>query len=174
MSDAYLGEIRIVGFTYAPKGWALCNGQLLSRSQNPGLFQIVGTTYGGDGVNDFAIPDMRERIPIHAGAGQGLTPRAVGESGGQSSVVLTSDQIGHSHPLVAVSDPATATDPNAQTIAQAGSKMGNIYHAATNMVAMNGGSITSSGGVAQSHENRPAHLAVTFIICLQGVFPPRS
>src|SRR5262245_2996958 len=116
MSQPYIGEIRMVGFNFAPLGWALCNGQLLAISQNTALFSLLGTTYGGNGQTTFALPDLRGRIPIHQGQGPGLSNRVLGEVGGQESVALTSQQMpAHTHALLASPSPGTTISPVGST-----------------------------------------------------------
>ena len=173
MSSPFLGEIRSVPFNFAPQGWAFCDGQLLGISSHTALFSLIGTFYGGDGQTNFALPDMRERVPIGFGPGAGLTPRHLAEIGGAATVILGANEAGHSHALTAVSDPATASDPAGQNLAQSSSRMGNTYHSATNLVAMNAGSVLPAGG-DQPHENRSPYLAIHFIIALQGIFPSHN
>ena len=172
MSSPYLGEIRMVPFSFAPTGWAMCNGQLLSKAQNNALFTLLGTTYGGDGITNFALPDFQERAPIHYGQGPGLTPYALGQSGGANGQALTPDQIAHGHTLTAISAAATAADPGGNSPAQASSSLGNAYHAATNLVAMAPDCLAMAGNDLP-HENRPPYLAITFIIAINGVYPAR-
>lgn len=164
MGTPYIGEIRLFAGNFAPAGWMFCDGQLLSISENETLFQLIGTTYGGDGQNTFALPDLRGRIPIHQGNGFVLA-----ETGGAESVTLTVQQIpAHSHPLLANPQAATETAPSINAIPASPSAL--IYNNLTPFVAMSPNAISPVGG-SQPHENRPPHLAVSFIISLFGIFP---
>jgi microcystin-dependent protein len=167
MADPFVAEIRIVAFTFAPTGWAFCNGQLMPISQNTALFSLLGTTYGGNGQSTFALPDLRGRSPMHPGQGQGLSSRSLGQSGGQADVTLAPSQIpAHNHgPLYVHDSPGTSGTPSSGKSLAQSSK--NIYGPATNLVAMG----DTAGG--ESHENRQPFLGLNFIIALQGVFPPR-
>ena len=168
MSDPFVGEIRIFAGTYAPIGWAFCNGQLLPIAQNTALFSLLGTQYGGDGRSTFALPNFLDRVPIHWDQGPGLTSREVGNSGGSSNVTLTEAQMpAHNHGVSVSSDAATATV--ASSTLALGSAAGNTYGAAQNLVPLGN---TVGGG--QPHENRQPYLGLTFIIALQGIFPPRN
>jgi microcystin-dependent protein len=139
--DPFLGEIRLVGFTFAPNGWALCDGQLLSISQNAALFSLLGTTYGGNGVTNFALPDLRGRVAIHSGTGAGLTPRDLGSGGGSSSS-STVNLVGKQRDYGA-SEVETLAGPNGRAVA--------------------------AGGVAD--DNMPPFLTINYIIALQGIYP---
>jgi microcystin-dependent protein len=173
MSQPYLGEIRMVGFNFAPTGWALCNGAILSIAQNTALFALLGTTYGGDGQTTFALPDLRGRIPIHQGQGSGLTNRTIGESGGQETVALTLQQMpGHTHALLASPSPGTTTSPIGNTWASSPSLAAYADPAATN-TAMSAQSLDLAGG-GQSHENMAPFVAVNFVIALAGIFPSQN
>jgi microcystin-dependent protein len=175
-TEPFIGEIAMVGFNFAPTGWALCNGQLLPISQNVALFSLLGTTYGGDGRTSFALPDFRGRVALHAGDGPGLTPRPLGQTGGEENVTLTAREMpGHSHALAAYKGPADSglpddaycsvvNDPNQGTIFSA-------YHNQQN-VLMNPGAIQPAGN-NQPHTNLQPFLAVYFIIALVGIFPSR-
>src|SRR5947209_668234 len=121
MSEPFIGEIRIVGFSFAPVGWALCDGQVLAISQNTALFSLLGTTYGGDGRSTFALPNLQGRVPMHQGAGAGLSPRALGETGGAEAVTLTTAQIPqHRHPLNATAAAHTSGAPTGHVLAANG------------------------------------------------------
>jgi microcystin-dependent protein len=170
MSSPYVGEIRIFAGNFAPVGWALCQGQLLSISENEVLFQLIGTTYGGDGQSTFGLPDLRGRFPIHQGAGF-----VVGQSAGAENVTLTATQLpSHYHGAVAsgggnVVSPQNAvwsTDPFGNTAAYTPPPSGTLPN-------MNSNAIGNTGG-GQAHENRQPYLAVNFIISLFGVFPSQS
>lgn len=165
MSEFFIGEIRRVAFNFAPKYWALCNGQLLSIAQNQALFSLLGTSYGGNGVNTFALPDLRGSAPIHAGGSI-----VQGESGGAARHTLTSAQMpAHSHTVAASSAAASVTSPQGAYFA-ASPQPGYGVSAAATMAA---DSIGIAGG-NQPHENRPPYLAVNYIIALTGIFPSRN
>lgn len=155
MSQPYVGEIRMFAGNFPPVGWAFCDGQLVAISENETLFNLIGTTYGGDGQSTFALPDLRGRMPLHQGQGLGLSPRSIGELGGVESVTLTTQQI-PSHGYAAVSDVQTTNRPGA--LAEGG------YYATG---AANGAVV----GGSQPHENMPPELVVNFIISLFGIFP---
>lgn len=165
MSDPYLGEIRIVSFTFPPRGWATCNGQLLPINQNQALFSILGTQYGGNGVTTFALPDLRGRVPVHQ------SPQLpVGAAGGEESHVLTTAELpAHRHQVRASPAAGTATVP---TNAYPAAAPGAAYAAAAN-TPMLSTAVASVGG-GQAHENRSPFLALNFTIALQGVFPSRN
>jgi|SRR6185437_1830040 microcystin-dependent protein len=178
MSDQYLGEIRMFGGNFAPVGWALCNGQLLSISQNAALFSILGTTFGGDGVQNFGLPDLRGRAPLHWGQGTGLSNYVLGEQTGTENVTLLQNQMPmHTHQVQAsTTNGSSSTAQNAvpATAAPArGQSSGpDIYGTAVN-TTMNPQMISASGG-SQPHENMQPSLCVSFIIALQGIYPSRS
>jgi microcystin-dependent protein len=173
MTDPFVGEIRIFPLNFAVRGWALCNGQLLPLSQNTALFALLGTTYGGDGKTTFALPDLRGRAPMHAGAGPGLTPRDLGESPGESSVTLNLSQIpAHIHTETAESVPASISSPSGNVSLASANTAGaraNVYGPEGDLAPMGG---TVGGG--QPHDNRQPYLGLNFQIALQGIFPPRS
>jgi microcystin-dependent protein len=173
MSEAYIGEIRIFAGNFAPQNWALCNGQLLSISQNTALFSILGTTYGGDGKTTFALPNLQSCVPVHQGQGAGLSPYVPGQRGGSETVTLNSQQMPqHNHTMGTLSAAGTAARPNTQLLAQ--STSGNVYGPApSDGSALNQAAIGMAGG-NQPHPNIQPYLALTFIICLYGIFPPRS
>ncbi|EEF62890.1 phage tail protein [Pedosphaera parvula] len=178
--NPYVGEIRIFAGNFAPKNWALCNGQILAISSNTALFSIIGTYYGGNGTSTFALPNLQGRVPLSQGQGPGLSDYFIGESGGVETVTLTTLQMPpHTHPVNCnsaqgvQSQHGTKADPagNFPATQSAGS---GIYQAtATAGANMNPQMIgTNGGGVA--HENHQPYLALNFIICLYGVFPSRS
>ncbi|MBV9388420.1 MAG: phage tail protein [Chroococcidiopsidaceae cyanobacterium CP_BM_ER_R8_30] len=170
MSDAFIGEIRLVGFNFAPVGWALCNGQLLAISQNTALFSLLGTSFGGDGVRTFALPDLRGRVPLHMGQGPELSNFIVGDSGGQETVTLSINQIpAHNHSLAASNVSGTQSTPQNNYIAG----VGRGGFSATANVMMAPDEIGSAGG-SQPHTNLQPYLTVNFIIALQGIFPSRN
>jgi microcystin-dependent protein len=165
MAQPYVGEIRMFAGNFAPAGWMFCEGQLLPISENETLFQLIGTTYGGDGESIFALPDLRGRVPIHQGNGFILA-----ETGGAEEITLTVNQIpAHSHPLLATTDIANSGNPgNAMLSSTAtGNK---IYAATIPSVQLNNNSIATVGG-SQPHTNFQPYLCVNFIISLFGIFP---
>jgi microcystin-dependent protein len=165
MAEPFLSEIRIMSFVFAPKGWALCNGQLLPINQNQALFSLLGTTFGGDGRVNFALPDLRGRTPIHVGSGHTL-----GERGGEQAHTLSIAEIPtHVHNLNATTAVATTNTPtNALLTAQ--STAANLYAAASNLVAMSPAAVANVGG-SQAHLNMQPFLILSFCIALQGIFP---
>ena len=176
MSEPFIGEIRMVGFNFAPKHWALCNGQLLAISANTALFSLLGTTYGGDGRVTFALPDLRGRVPIHAAAGPGLTPRILGEESGLESVTLLQPEMpSHNHSLVANSQAGGAVSPTNGFIAVSVDSTGteNGAFAGNPNTALNPQSIGVAGST-QPHPNMQPYLCVNFIIALYGIFPSRN
>lgn len=164
MAQPYVGEIRMFAGNFAPAGWMFCEGQLLPISENETLFQLIGTTYGGDGQDTFALPDLRGRIPIHQGNGFILA-----ETGGVETITLTVNQVpAHSHPLLASTAIANQSSPANAVMAQ--STAADIYIEDTANVSLAANSITSVGG-SQPHENCQPFLCVDFIISLFGIFP---
>jgi len=170
MSEPFVGEIRMFAGNFAPRGWAFCDGQLLAVSQNDALFSLLGTIYGGDGRTTFGLPDLRGRIPIHAGHGPGLSPRRLGSKSGAEKVTLTVNQLpSHSHPLQGTSATATSTDPVGN--APAGGSADYLSPRLT-PVAMAAQAVTATGG-SRSHTNLMPFLCVHFIISLVGIYPSR-
>lgn len=174
MSSPFVAEIRVVGFNFAPTGWAMCNGQLLPISQNTALFSLLGTFYGGDGKSTFALPNIQGQAVLGPGQGPGLSEHFVGESGGSPTVTLLPSEIpNHTHTLRAAPDPAEVQAP-APDRALARSAPGFAYQsdAAANLVPMAPEALGPIGG-GQPHNNMPPVLVLNFIIALQGIFPPR-
>lgn len=172
--NPFIGAIIMFGGNFAPRGWALCDGQLLPISQYSALFSILGTTYGGDGRSTFGLPDLRGRVPMHAGTGAGLTPRQLGERGGQETVTLTTNQIpAHSHTIFAVSAVGDSNDPNNRLLANTGA-FDNEYSANTSGHVAMSSSMVQNVGNGQPHNNVQPFLCVNFIIALQGTYPSRS
>jgi microcystin-dependent protein len=166
MAQPYVGEIRMFAGNFAPAGWMFCEGQLLPISENETLFQLIGTTYGGDGQSTFALPDLRGRIPVHQGNGFILA-----ETGGAEEITLTVNQIpAHSHPFLASSDPASDGTPTGRVMASSRTAGQFLYLEDTPTVNMAATSISSVGG-SQPHTNFQPYLCVDFIISLFGIFP---
>lgn len=176
MSNPFLAEVRIFTGNFAPKGWALCNGQLMPISQNTALFSLLGTTYGGDGKSNFALPNLQGCAPMQAGQGPGLSLRDLGETAGEQTVTLLQTEMpAHSHSAQG-STGSTQTTPVSNSWAS-GAKLGggNLYVPSTpaSNVQMSPFGTSVAGG-SQPHNNMPPFLGLTFIIALQGVFPARS
>jgi microcystin-dependent protein len=173
MADPFVAEIRIFPFNFAPKGWAWCDGQLLPLSQNTALFSLLGTTYGGNGKSNFALPDLQGRAPMHPGQGPGLSLHDLGETGGTETVTLLESEIpAHSHALMSLGAPANRTNPIGNTIARVSA--GNAYAAAGAPNAQLAPQALSPAGGDQPHSNMQPYLTFNFNIALQGVFPPRD
>lgn len=178
MGDQYLGEIRIFTGDFAPLGWALCNGQRMSIAQNTALFSLLGTNYGGDGRTTFALPDLRDKAPLQAGQGNGLSLRDLGEIGGAASVTVAAAQMpSHTHAVNCVSGCGDQNIPVGTIWAEAHiSRQGIPMYAAdasSGALQMGAPALADAGG-NQPHNNLPPTLALNFIIALQGIFPPRS
>lgn len=192
-SEPFLGQIQMVGFNFAPRGWAFCDGQLLSIAQNSALFALLGTIYGGDGRTTFALPDLRGRVAVHPGHGPGLSSYRLGDKGGAESVTLTANQMpSHTHAATTTVSSISATlhgtngagdsaTPEANSIAS--KSRTNIYSSNAPDVDLHADSIsveatvetslTNTGG-SQGHENRMPFLGINHVIALQGLFPSRS
>ena len=171
MSSPFVAEIRIFGFNFAPTGWALSDGQLLPISQNTALFSLLGTTYGGDGKSNFALPNMQGNAPMHPGQGPGLSLHYLGEEGGSETVtLLESEMPAHSHALRASLDDADLAIPTPNRCLAKSSA--NLYLAANPNVSMAPEGLAPAGG-DQPHNNMQPYLTLNFCIALQGVFPPR-
>jgi microcystin-dependent protein len=171
MSQPYIGEIRMFGGNFAPVGWAFCDGQPMPISENDTLFNLIGTTYGGDGQNTFNLPDLRGRLPMHMGTGPGLSNHVIGETGGVETVTLTVQQIPvHNHAPLAVSGSGNQATPQGGVWAGAATSR---YSSNAPDQPMNNGLVVSAGG-SQPHENRMPYLAVSFIISLFGIYPTQS
>ena len=168
--ECFIGEVRLFAGNFAPRNWASCDGQLLPISQNQALFSILGTTYGGDGRTTFALPDLRGRVPIHAGSGPGLSPRTLGQKGGEESHVLTIEELpAHSHTVNARNEKGNTNIPEGNVIA----KKKKLYSTEAPDVTLKNAAIGETGqGIA--HNNMPPFQALEYIICLQGIFPSRN
>ena len=165
MTEPFIGEIQVFAFQYAPKGWALCNGQLLPISQNQALFALLGTTYGGDGRTTFALPNLQGRVPLGVGAGyvQGQ------QAGEESQMLIAPEMPAHTHTPLASLAAASSPSPADATW----TNMGTANYASGPNTQMAGSAIVAAGG-SQPHENRSPYLTVNFCIALQGIFPSRS
>ena len=176
MSDQFVGEIRMFGFNFAPTGWALCNGQLLPLSQNTALFSLLGTTYGGDGKSNFALPNLEGSAPLQAGQGPGLPLYDLGQTGGTETVTLTSSEMpAHTHqPVRCNTDGGDQNSPTGNVWSLGGAILGlKMYaSAAGSGPAMNAAAFSPAGG-SQPHNNMPPFLTLNFCIALQGVYPSR-
>jgi microcystin-dependent protein len=167
MADPFLSEIRLFSFNFAPKGWAMCNGQLLPINQNQALFSLLGTTYGGNGQTNFALPDLRGRVPIHTGNGHTLGERA----GEQAHTLSISELPQHTHTAQASAVAGTQNVPASNMMLS--QRAAEIYRAPSNLAAMIAGTMTNAGG-SQAHQNMQPFLALNFCIALQGIFPSRN
>ena len=173
MSEPFIGEIRMFAGTFAPQGWAFCDGQLLLVSQYDALFSLLGTVYGGDGRSTFGLPDLRGRIPIHAGSGPGLSTRSLGSKGGTEAETLTLNQLpSHTHQLVATSATGDSDDPAGRQLAMPSND--NFYTAETNADTTLASEAVADTGSAASVSNLMPTLCVHFIIALVGIYPSRT
>lgn len=170
-TEPFLGEIMWVPYDFAPTNWMTCDGQLLPIATNTALFALLGTRFGGDGVNNFALPDMRGRVPVNAGQGPGLSAYALGQSGGEATHTLTVDEMPmHRHTLMASSQTATLADPAGHTLAAAAS--GNLYSTSADTTLAVGG--LSTAGSGQAHNNMMPYTTLRCIIAVVGAFPPHN
>lgn len=172
MSQPFVGEIRMVGFSFAPVGWSICQGQVIPISENDTLFNLIGTTYGGDGQQTFQLPDLQGRVPVHQGQLAGGSNYVIGEKAGVESVTLTINQIPvHNHSLIATANAADSNNPN-------GAMLGNgqpIYSSSANAPNVNmNATILGNAGGSQPHENLQPLLVINFIISLFGIFPTQN
>jgi len=185
MADAYIGQIEIFAFGFAPRNWALCAGQLLAISQNQALFSLLGTTYGGDGIRSFALPDLRGRLPIGQGAGPGLTARTEGEAGGEEThTLLLAETPPHTHGVAAIANvdasKSVPTPGSTVILSTTSGKLSNgdvvdvkLYGADANPdQTLAPAAIGNTGG--QPHSNMMPYLGINFCICLNGIFPSRN
>ena len=171
MSTPYVGEIRLFAGNFAPQGWMQCQGQLMAIAENETLFNLIGTTYGGDGQTTFALPDLQGRVPVHQGQGLGLSPRVVGEKGGTETVTLQLNQLpAHTHALHASTAAASITTPASALL---GATTVASYDSNPATTAMAAGAVSSAGGNAP-HNNMAPSMAITYIVSLFGIFPSQS
>lgn len=173
MSNPFVGEIRMFAGNFAPRGWAYCDGQLLAVSQNDALFSLLGTVYGGDGRTTFGLPDLRGRVPIHAGTGPGLSQRRLGAKAGAEKVTLTTNQLpSHRHTLQGSGNTATEPNPDGNVLAE--SSLFDLYRSSiSSHNAMASQSITSLGS-SGSHTNMIPFICINYIIALFGIYPSRN
>lgn len=172
MAEPFLGEIRMFAGNFAPRGWALCEGQLLAVSQNDALFALLGTIYGGDGRTTFGLPDMRGRLPVHTGQGPGLSSRQLGSRAGAERVTVTTNQLPtHTHPMEVSADISTSSNPGSNVTARPTGV--DLYVDDAPDTDLSSSAITTVGG-GQQHDNVMPFLAINFIIALSGIFPSRN
>jgi microcystin-dependent protein len=174
MAEPFLGEIRMMGFSFNPRGWALCNGQLMSISQNTALFALLGTTYGGDGISTFALPDLQGRVAIHQGQGTGLPSYTIGERAGETThTLITTEMPMHNH-LVAAANVADATSPaSAFPGSDTRGTPLTVYNSTTDGTTMSPSMVGIAGG-SQPHNNMQPYLTINYCIALEGIFPSRN
>ena len=173
MSEPFVGEIRMFAGTFAPSGWAFCDGQLLAIYENNALFSLLGTNYGGDGQTTFGLPDLRGRMPMHAGYGPGLSPRRLAEKIGSEEVTLIASQLpSHTHRLRRSSTRADATSPVGHSLASSASGDHQFAAPGAALVDMHSSAVASTGG-GQAHPNLPPFVCIHFIIALYGIYPSR-
>ncbi|UJR79686.1 phage tail protein [Sandaracinus amylolyticus] len=169
MSDPYMGEIRLFAGNFAPVGWAFCDGRIMAIAENDALFSLLGTTYGGDGVSSFALPDLRGRVPVHVGNGYVL-----GEAAGVETVTLTTAQIpAHTHTLFASDTTASTTSPTNALLAALPSAAATAYGADAPFVASSASQLAPAGG-SQPHDNMQPYVALNYIIAIYGIYPSQS
>ena len=176
MSDPFIAEIRMFGGNFAPRGWAFCNGQLISIAQNTALFSLLGTNFGGNGQTNFALPDLQGRAPMHPGNGAGLTPRGSGERGSERNLTLPSTEMpAHSHAIsgAVIANSAPTGTPNVASLFTNSSPNSLYANAVGTPVILAPQAISIAGG-SQPHNNMQPYLAVSFIIAMQGIFPARN
>ncbi|NLT51935.1 MAG: phage tail protein [Ignavibacteria bacterium] len=167
--EAYIGDIKMVAYNFAPEFWLPCDGRLLQINQYMALYSLIGTTYGGDGFNTFALPDLRGRVPVGMGQGSGLTNRSMGSKDGSESVTLNANQMPqHTHPVYSDTNPGTTETPSEGTVPAKNSAGIPQYSTSANT--------TLSGGTAggnQPHNNMPPYIVINYIICVEGIYPTR-
>ncbi|MEL7084641.1 MAG: tail fiber protein [Cyanobacteria bacterium P01_A01_bin.3] len=174
MSEPFLAEIRMVGFNFAPRGWAFCDGQILPINQNQSLYSLLGTTYGGDGRTSFALPDLRSRVPMHLGNSEAGTTIQLGQRGGAETVTLSAAEMpGHTHSAKASAEAASVPSATNNFLGSPATSIGNTYRASGSSVSLNSNAVGSSGG-GQGRQNMQPYQTLTFCIALQGLFPSRN
>lgn len=171
-SEPFIGQLALVPYNFAPKGWALCNGQILSIAQNTALFSLLGTTYGGNGTTTFALPDLRGRVPLSSGQGPGLNNYILGQTGGAETQTLTLNQIpAHTHLLIADTSVGTSERPNGALPARNAAGVPQYGTHSTGTMSAGG---TQSAGGSQPHDNMQPYVTLNWIIALQGIFPSQN
>jgi microcystin-dependent protein len=174
MGTPFLGEVKLTAFTYPPKGWAFCEGQTLAISQNTALFSLLGTTYGGNGINTFQLPDLRDRAILSSGQGPGLSNYTLGQVGGEINHSLTTQEIPqHTHTFAVAGGLGTSSSPLNKHLGTAPMGIGYMYHSATDGSAMEPDAMQASGS-SQAHDNLMPTMGMCYIIALQGIFPSRN
>ena len=182
MSNPFLGEVRMIAFTFAPRGWSFCAGQLLTIGENAALYSLLGVAYGGNGVSSFGVPKLSERVPMHTGTGPGLTPRQLGEVAGAATASLTVSQIPtHDHQKLnagisspaGITDTATASSLLSQSLNTAGGRANAYGDPSTQQTDMHPKAIGYAGG-SQAHYNQQPFICINFCICLDGLYPSRN
>jgi microcystin-dependent protein len=173
MANPFVGEIRCFGFNFAPQGWAACNGQLTAISQNTALFNLIGTTYGGDGQTTFALPNLQSRVPIHQGSFAGSNYLLGQVSGVETVTVTTLELPAHTHTITATSNAAALKRPVTNTFYAASSSGNNFYESGTTLTALASNTVSSAGG-GQAHSNIQPYLTLNWCISLFGIFPSRN
>ena len=174
MAEPFIGQIITTGFNFAPRGYATCDGQLLSIAQSTALFSLLGTQFGGDGRVTFGLPDLRGRVPVHQGQGPGLTPRTMGEMAGEENHTLISTEMPmHNHLMSTVNVAGALGTPNGNFLAASNNNQTAIYRPTSDGSALNPQSISLAGG-SQPHNNMQPYLVISFSIALQGIFPSRN
>jgi microcystin-dependent protein len=174
MSQPFVGEIRMFAGNFAINGWAFCNGALVGISQNDILFNVLGTTYGGDGVSTFALPDLQGRIPVHQGQGAGLSNYVIGQKGGSETVTLLGNQLpGHPHPALGSATGGAQPNPGNNTWGNSGITNNSFGPGTSANATMNSGSTSMTGG-NQPHDNLLPFQVISFIISLYGVYPSQT
>lgn len=174
MTDPFVAEIRLFPFTFAPKGWAFCDGQLLPISQNTALFSLLGTTYGGDGRSTFALPDLQGRVPVNDGQGPGLSERFLGEAGGSDTVTLLASEVPtHAHAMTASAAAAVSRSPSGELFANESGGVNSYASLSGAPAALLAAAASGPAGGGAPHNNLAPYLVVNYCIALQGVFPQR-
>ncbi len=174
MSEPFLAEVRMVGFNFAPRGWAFCDGQILPINQNQSLYSLLGTTYGGDGRTSFALPDLRGRTPIHVGQSNGGQSHTLGQKSGEETHTLAANEMPqHRHVLNGTSATANQALPTGHLLATVDATFDDFYTSPGQLTGMSNQSMSNVGG-GQAHDNMQPYLALNFCIALRGLFPSRN
>lgn len=175
MSEPYVGQIIAVGFNFAPSGWAVCNGQVMSIADNQLLYSLIGTMYGGNGQTTFNLPDLRGRVAINQGQAPGLSNYVIGQSGGTEDVMLTANQLPqHTHAVAGTSASASSANPTTDALLGSTESNVHVYASPAELVALAPGSIGPAPGNSLPHENRQPFQAINYLIALQGIYPQQD